>query len=108
MRKQRPEELFERAQRGDTRSLGRLLSLSQDDQTGSAVDQLVIAAEQSAYVIGITGPPGAGKSTLTDQLITFARDEGKVAVVAIDPSSLYSGGAILGDRVRMQGHIEDE
>lgn len=59
--------------------------------------------------IGITGPPGAGKSTLTDHLIRAIRKEGlKVGVVAIDPSSPFSGGAVLGDRVRMQGHAGDK
>ena len=62
-----------------------------------------------AFVIGITGPPGAGKSTLVDRMITDLRGRGqRVGVLAIDPSSPYSGGALLGDRVRMQGHELDE
>jgi LAO/AO transport system kinase len=62
-----------------------------------------------AYVIGVTGTPGAGKSTLVDGLIRLYREEGKrVAVLAIDPTSPYSGGAILGDRIRMQQHFTDE
>ncbi len=61
-----------------------------------------------AYVLGVTGNPGAGKSTVTNQLIGAYRERGqKVAVVAIDPSSPFSGGAILGDRIRMQRHFED-
>lgn len=61
-----------------------------------------------AWVVGITGNPGAGKSTLTDRLITALRKEGRrVAVVAVDPTSPYSGGAILGDRIRMQDHAAD-
>ncbi|GMV12693.1 MAG: methylmalonyl Co-A mutase-associated GTPase MeaB [Polyangiaceae bacterium] len=61
-----------------------------------------------AWLIGVTGTPGAGKSTLTDQLITQFRGAGeRVAVVAVDPTSPFSGGAILGDRIRMQRHFED-
>jgi LAO/AO transport system kinase len=63
----------------------------------------------SATVIGITGSPGAGKSSLVDRLVASFRQQGKrVGVVAVDPSSAYSGGAILGDRVRMQGHATDD
>lgn len=61
-----------------------------------------------ALIVGVTGPPGAGKSTLCDQLARLLRGEGKtVAVIAVDPSSPYSGGAILGDRIRMQDHYAD-
>ena len=61
-----------------------------------------------AHVIGITGPPGAGKSTLTDALISAFREKGKmVGVLAVDPTSPFTGGAILGDRIRMQRHAED-
>ena len=69
----------------------------------------IFTHEQRAYVIGVTGTPGAGKSTLVDGLIRLYRDQGKrVAVLAIDPTSPYSGGAILGDRIRMQQHFTDE
>jgi LAO/AO transport system kinase len=69
----------------------------------------IFTHEGRAYVIGVTGTPGAGKSTLVDGLIRLYREEGKrVAVLAIDPTSPYSGGAILGDRIRMQQHFTDE
>ena len=69
----------------------------------------IFTHEGRAYVIGVTGTPGAGKSTLVDGLIRLYREQGKrVAVLAIDPTSPYSGGAILGDRIRMQQHFTDE
>jgi len=71
-------------------------------------ERLWTALAESTQIIGVTGPPGAGKSTLTDKLIVCARSEGlKVGVLAIDPSSPFSGGAILGDRVRMGQHSRD-
>jgi len=74
------------------------------------VGELTFAPSRAVdHVVGITGAPGAGKSTLTDRLIGAARaDGGQVGVLAIDPSSPFSGGAILGDRIRMQGHALDE
>jgi LAO/AO transport system kinase len=68
----------------------------------------LFAPERSCLTIGITGPPGAGKSTLTNRLITYYRQHGsRVGVIAVDPSSPFSGGAILGDRIRMQDHASD-
>jgi LAO/AO transport system kinase len=62
-----------------------------------------------AYIIGITGPPGSGKSTIVDKMVDFFRKEGKsVGIVAVDPTSPFTGGAILGDRIRMQRHATDE
>ena len=103
------EEIKKRFIEGDRRALARLISLVENRDAGAA------SAMQSIYdrcgqarVIGITGPPGAGKSTLTDALIQRLRAQGKtVGVVAVDPSSPFSGGAILGDRVRMQDHFLD-
>jgi LAO/AO transport system kinase len=81
-----------------------------DDGMGSAVGELkkLYPHTGRAYIIGITGPPGAGKSTLTDKLIEGWRQRGKtVAVVAVDPTSPFTGGAILGDRIRMNRHAND-
>src|SRR5579875_2098357 len=105
-----PDRLFEAARSGDRGALGRLLSLVESGGGAARrVGRLAFAAAQADQVVGVTGVPGAGKSTLTDRLIAAARAEGTlVGVLAIDPSSPYSGGAILGDRIRMQGHALDE
>ncbi len=93
---------------GDRVALGRLLSLV--EEAGAAADEVdrLVAAAWPGSVVGITGSPGAGKSTLTDVLVSVLRGRGRsVAVLAIDPTSPHSGGAILGDRVRMTGHAAD-
>jgi LAO/AO transport system kinase len=105
-----PAALVERALGGERRSIARLISLVEDGgpDLGAAMEALY-PHTGTAYSIGITGAPGAGKSSLTDRLVARARkDEKKVGVLAIDPSSPFSGGALLGDRVRMQGHATDE
>ena len=105
-----PETLFRSAREGDRAALGRLLSLvERGGEPARAVGRLTFAEGQAEQVIGITGAPGAGKSTLTDRLITEARRslQVPVGVLAVDPSSPFSGGAILGDRIRMQGHALD-
>ncbi len=109
-RSRRPAELLEAARGGDRAALGRLLSLvERGGADAREVGRICFASGQADHVIGITGAPGAGKSTLTDRLIGAARAGGSpVGVLAIDPSSPYSGGAILGDRIRMQGHALDE
>ena len=91
------------------RKLGRLISTIEQDRR-NATSLLAGAAREShtTAVIGVTGPPGAGKSSLTDGLIGEFRKDGKrVAVIAVDPSSPFSGGAILGDRIRMSSHNTD-
>ena len=95
--------LFERARDGDRRALGRLLTHT--ERGGPLADAVAVAAwplAGQAHVVGMTGAPGVGKSTLTDRLAQVAADDGwRVAILAVDPSSPLTGGAILGDRVRM-------
>ena len=95
---------------GDVRALARAISVVEENASGSAaLLRGVFPHTGRATVIGITGSPGAGKSSLVDRLVASFREQGKrVGVVAVDPSSAYSGGAILGDRVRMQGHATDD
>lgn len=94
---------------GDRRALAQLISVLEDGRAGCEEILAEIFPETgNAYVIGMTGAPGAGKSTLTDHLIALIRAAShEVAVLAVDPSSPFSGGAILGDRIRMQGHVAD-
>ncbi len=109
MRRRDPQELIAAALAGDRMALGRVLSLVEAGGVAAAeVDTFVHYRGGSAYTVGITGAPGAGKSTLTDRLISAARRlREQVAVLAIDPSSPLTGGAILGDRVRMDEHFLD-
>lgn len=102
--------LVEGIETGGMRALARACRLI-DERDPRAFELLkkIFTHDGHAYVIGVTGTPGAGKSTLVDGLIRLYRDQGKrVAVLAIDPTSPYSGGAILGDRIRMQQHFTDE
>ncbi len=102
--------VVEQVLKGDVRTVARLLR-DIDDQVPStrSILQELYPHTGKAYIIGITGPPGAGKSTLVDQMTTYYRKLGKtVAILAIDPTSPFSGGAILGDRIRMQRHFLDK
>lgn len=103
------ESLFELARGGDRGALARLLSLvERGGAEAREIGRIVYPASGGGYTVGLTGAPGAGKSTLTSALIGHLRSGGEqVAVLAIDPSSPFTGGAILGDRVRMQDHATD-
>jgi LAO/AO transport system kinase len=101
--------LAQRVLEGDPRAVARAISLIEDE--ASAATELIrriFPSTGRAYLVGVTGPPGSGKSTLVDRITTEFRTAGKtVGVIAVDPTSPYTGGAILGDRVRMQAHAGD-
>ncbi len=101
--------LTDRVLAGDPRAIARAITLIEDESpAGAALVRGVFAQTGRAYLIGVTGPPGAGKSTLVDKLTAAIRATGRtVGVVAVDPTSPFTGGAILGDRVRMQAHAGD-
>jgi LAO/AO transport system kinase len=104
-----PRELFAAALDGDRGAIARLLSLiERGGAAARVVGRLAYPRSGQAYTVGLTGAPGAGKSTLTSATIGHLRSlQLEVAVLAIDPSSPFTGGAILGDRVRMQSHATD-
>ena len=104
-----PQDLLDRARSGERAALARLLSLvERGGPEGRAVGRLTHPLGGTAYTLGLTGAPGAGKSTLTNALTSRIRaDDAPVAVLAVDPSSPFTGGAILGDRVRMQDQTGD-
>ena len=103
------ESLASRVLAGDERAAGRLMRLVDDaDPTGLAAIEELHPHTGNAYVLGVTGNPGSGKSTIVNGLINLLRERGEsVGVVAIDPTSPFSGGSILGDRVRMAEHSLD-
>jgi LAO/AO transport system kinase len=102
--------MVSRLRSGDMRALARALSIVEGG--GGAADALIEACREFAknsLRVGVTGPPGAGKSTLVDQMVRWLRQQGQsVGVVAVDPSSPFTGGALLGDRIRMQGFAGDD
>lgn len=104
-----PKELLDLAKQSNRVSLAKLLSITErGGEKALQLTKLAFYQQKDSYLVGITGAPGAGKSTLANGLITEVRKrELEVAVLAVDPSSPFSGGAILGDRVRMQGHSSD-
>jgi LAO/AO transport system kinase len=108
-RDRNPDTLFAAALDGDRSALARLLSLiEQGGDAARTIGRLSYPRGGNSYTVGLTGAPGAGKSTLTSSIIGHLRSiELEVAVLAIDPSSPFTGGAILGDRVRMQDHATD-
>ena len=101
--------IADRVLSGDVRAAARLMRDLDDRQPGAeAALRALFKRTGRAYVVGLTGPPGAGKSSLTDRLIALHRAQGRtVGVVAVDPTSPFTGGAILGDRIRMQDHALD-
>jgi LAO/AO transport system kinase len=102
--------LADRVLAGDTRAIARAISLIEDDDPrGVDLIRAVFAHTGRAFLIGVTGPPGAGKSTLVDRILAETRRAGSTAgVIAVDPTSPFTGGAVLGDRLRMQSHAGDE
>jgi LAO/AO transport system kinase len=95
--------LVEAVRSGDRKALARAITLIESGQPLGEI------SDRGTAIVGITGPPGAGKSTLIAVLIEMIRDKGEtVAVLAVDPSSPLTGGAILGDRIRMQAHVDDD
>ena len=102
--------LVERVLAGDSRAIARAISLIEnEDPQAAAVVRAIFGKTGRAYIIGVTGPPGAGKSTLVDRMTADIRGRGNtVGVLTVDPTSPFSGGALLGDRLRMQGHAADE
>jgi len=102
--------LYERVLQGDIRAAARLMRMADDREPSVPLELTKLFPHTgNAHIVGITGNPGSGKSTLVDMLVKVFRNSGKrVGVVAVDPSSPFTGGAILGDRIRMQRHAEDK
>jgi LAO/AO transport system kinase len=101
--------LIDQLRAGDVRTLARAISVVENRAPGwSVLLKALFPHSGKARVLGLTGPPGAGKSTLVDQLARrYRKDKRTVGIIAVDPTSPYTGGAILGDRIRMQEHFAD-
>lgn len=104
-----PEELASKLRSGDRRAVARLISLVEDEDPGMAdVVRALGPLVGNAAIVGVTGSPGAGKSTLVGKLVSVIRKQDRtVGVLAVDPTSPFTGGALLGDRLRMQDHATD-
>ena len=104
------ESFLAQARAGDKRSIARLLTIVENDEPGSAdILRALYPATGQAWIVGVTGPPGGGKSTLVSRLAAAYRTAyDRIAIVAVDPSSPFTGGAILGDRIRMRDHFLEE
>jgi LAO/AO transport system kinase len=103
------QPLVDQVRAGDTRALARAISTVENRSPGGAeLLKALFPHSGHARILGLTGPPGAGKSTLVDHLARYYRKENRsVGIIAVDPTSPYTGGAILGDRIRMQDHFAD-
>lgn len=104
------ESFLAQARAGDTRSIARLLTIVENDEPGSAdILRSLYPETGRARIVGVTGPPGGGKSTLVSRLAAeYRKTYDRIAIVAVDPSSPFTGGAILGDRIRMRDRFLDE
>jgi LAO/AO transport system kinase len=106
--------LVERVLAGEPRAMARAISLIENERPeGAALVREIFSRTGRAYLVGVTGPPGAGKSTLVDRIVTELRTQrpqrpSKVGVIAVDPTSPFTGGAVLGDRLRMGTHANDD
>jgi len=103
------DQLIERVIKKDRRAIARAITLIENnDPLAEHILDKLYPRTGNAYILGVTGPPGAGKSSLVDKLTLKLRQEGRsVGVIAVDPTSPFTGGALLGDRIRMQQHAED-